>query len=71
MLEDEWSHSVRMALGADGELAGGCPHLVTGLRAVRIMAVAALHQPGIDAVTEGPGELRFLGSMTSEAELSL
>jgi hypothetical protein len=38
---------------------------------VRIVAVATLHQSGIDAVTIGPRELRLLRSMASIAQLRL
>ena len=71
MLKDEGSHGVGMALGADRKLPGGGPNLVSGLSAVRIVAVAALHQAGIHPVTEGARELRLLRRMTSEAEFRL
>jgi len=71
MLEDEGSHRVGMALGADGELAGGGAHLVANLASMRIVAIAALDQPNVYAMPEGSSELGFLRSVAAIAELSL
>ena len=71
MLKDKGSHGVGVALGADRELTGGGTDLVPSLRSVRIVAVATLHQSGIDAVTVGPRKLRLLRSMASIAQQRL
>jgi hypothetical protein len=71
MLENERSHLVSVALGANRELACGSSHLVTGLGAMRIVAVAALDKSDIDAVAIGPGKFGLLRSVASVAQLSL
>ena len=71
MLKDEGTHSIGVALGTDCELSGSRADLVTGLRAVRIMAIAALYQPDVDTVTVGPGKLCFLRRMAAETQLRL
>ena len=71
MLEDEGAHRVGMAFGADRELSGGGPNLVTGFGAVRIMAVAALDEPDIDAMAIWPGKFGLLRGMTSIAQRRL
>ena len=71
VLEDERSHGVGVTLDADSKLTCGGPHLVSSLRAVRIMAVAALHESRIDAVAERPRELSLLRGMASEAQVGL
>src|SRR5271166_4727264 len=71
MLKDKRPHGIGVALGTDRELSGSRPNLVAGLRAVRVVAVTALHQSRIDPVTVGPRELRFLRAMAPEAKLCL
>src|SRR5271165_105706 len=71
VLEDERPHGVSVALGAHRELTSRGTHLVADFRPVRVMAVTALYEPDIDAVTIGPGELRLLRSMASKAQLRL
>ena len=71
VFEDERPHGVGMALGADRKLAGGGAHLVAGLRSVRIMTVAALDEPDIDAMPVGPGEFSLLRGMASIAQRRL
>jgi len=60
VLENERPHRIRMALGTNRELTGGSSHLVAGLGAVRIVAVAALDESGVNPVPIGPRELRLL-----------
>ena len=71
MLEDKRPHGVGVTLGAHRELTGGRTHLVTGLRSVRIVTVAALDQADIDAMAIGPGELGLLRGVASVAQLGL
>src|SRR5215472_3162869 len=71
VFENEWSHGVGMALGADGELPGSSADLVADLRAVRIVAVAALHESDINAMAIGAGELGLLRGMAAVAQLRL
>ena len=71
VLEDERAHGVGVALGADRKLSGSRPHLVTCLRPMRIVAVAALDQSRIDAMAVRPGKFGFLRAMASIAELGL
>src|SRR5208283_4105079 len=71
MFEDERTHGVSVALGADRELTGSGAHLMADLCAVRIMAIAALYESNIDAMTIGPGEFSLLRGMTSIAQGSL
>lgn len=71
VLENEWSHGVRVTFGADRELPGGGSDLVTGLRAVRIVAVAALNEPDIYAMPVRPREFRFLCRMAAIAQSGL
>src|SRR5271165_1856244 len=71
VLEDKRSHGVGVALGADCELTCGSPYLVAHLRPVGIVAVAALDQSGVDAVTIWPRELSLLRCMASIAEVGL
>jgi hypothetical protein len=71
VFEYEGTHGVGVAFGANRELTGSGSDLMTRLRAVRIVAVATLHQPDIDAVTIGPGELGLLGGVASKAKLGL
>lgn len=72
VLKNEGSHGVGMALGADGELAGGGPYLITRLEgAVRIVAVAALNESDVNPMAERPGKFGFLRGMAAEAQLGL
>jgi len=71
MLEDEGSHGIGMALGTDSKLSSRGAHLVAGLRPVRIVAVAALDQPHVDAVPVRPRKFRLLRCMASVAEVLL
>jgi hypothetical protein len=59
MLEDEWACGLGVALGADRILIrGGLQHLALE-GAVRIMAVAAGHEPFIHFVVKWLSKLRF------------
>ena len=71
VLENEWAHGVRVALRADGELSSRGADLVTCLCSMRIMTVAALHEPDIDSVTVRTRELSLLARVTAEAEVRL
>ena len=71
MFEDERPHGVGVAFGADGELAGGYADLMAGLRAMRIVTVAALDESNVHPVTVRPCKLSFLRAMASEAQLRL
>jgi len=71
MLKDEGAHGVGVTFGADGKLACGCPNLVTCLRTVRIMTVAALDESNVHPVTVGPREFRFLRSVTTKTQVRL
>jgi len=67
VLEHERAHLVGVAFGTDIELPSRCPELTTGLRAVGVVAVAALDNSGLDAMPVGPGEFRLLGLVATEA----
>jgi len=71
VLENEWTHRVRVALRAHGKLSSSRAYLMACLCSVRIVAVAALHETNIDAVTVGTGELRLLAGMATEAQVGL
>ena len=71
VFEYEGPHGVGVAFGANRELAGGGADLMSDLSAVGIVAVTALHEPDIDAVAIGPGELGFLRSMATETKVGL
>jgi len=71
VLENERAHGVGMALGADGELSGSSADLVSDLRAVWIVAVAALHESDINAMAIGAGELGLLRGVAAVAQLRL
>jgi len=71
MFENERSHLVSVALGANRELTGGSSHLVTGLGAVRIVTVAAQNQPLVHTMVEGHAELGLLLQMAGIAKLRL
>ncbi len=71
VFEDEWAHGVGVTLGAHRKLPGRGTHLVADFSPVRVMAVTALYESDVHAVTIGPGELGLLCCMTSKAQLSL
>src|SRR6516162_9704351 len=71
MLKHERSHRVCVALGTDGELSRCSTNLMPGLRAVRIVTIAALYQPDLNPVAVGPVEFCFLRGMTPEAQILL
>ena len=71
VFEDEGSHGVGVALGAHRELTGRGTHLVAEFSSVRVMAVTALYESHIDAVTVRSGELGLLCRMASKAQLRL
>lgn len=60
VLEDEWSLLVGMATKANCILRGGPPHLLGPNRAVRIVAITALHQSLVDAMVKWHLELSLL-----------
>ena len=71
VLENERTVFVDVALVANGVLSGGCAHLLGRYRAVRVMAIATLHESLVDAMVERHGELRLLLQMAGVAELGL
>ena len=71
VLEDEGPHSFRVAIRADGELAGSSAQLTTDKTPMRVMTVAALDQTYVDAMAVRAVELRFLRGMAAVAEKSL
>jgi hypothetical protein len=71
VLEYEGPHGIGVTLGANRKLSGSGPYLVPGLRAVGIMAIAALDEAHINAMTVGPCELGSLLRMATVAELRL
>jgi hypothetical protein len=71
VLKDEGPHGVGVALGTDCKLASRRADLMTYLRAVRVMTVAALYESNLDAMAIGTREFSLLRSMTAEAEFSL
>ena len=71
VLEDERPHRVRVTLGTNRKLTGGGSHLVTGLGAMRVVAVAALDKSNIDTMPVGPREFRLLRGMATVAQGSL
>ena len=71
MLEDKRAHGIGVALGADGELAGGHADLSASLGSMRIVAVAALDEANIDAMPIRPRELRLLRRMAAVAQRGL
>jgi len=71
MLKDEGAHGVGMALGANCKLTCGSANLMAGLRAMRIMTVAALDESDVHPVAVGPRELCLLCGMAPEAQLLL
>jgi hypothetical protein len=60
-----------MALRANRELTGGSLHLMAGLGAVRIVAVAALNESDVNPVPVRPREFRLLRGMAAIAQGSL
>ena len=71
VLENEWPHGIGMALGANRKLTGRRSHLMTGLGAVRIMAVAALNESDVNPMPVRPREFRLLRGMAAVAQGSL
>ena len=71
VLENKRPLLVGVALEADFALRRGGPHLIGLHRAMRIMAVGALHQPFIHPMMERHLELRFLLQMACVAKLRL
>src|SRR5271167_2226584 len=71
VFENERTHGVGVALGADRELTGRGTNLVAGLRPVRIVTVTALNEPDIDAMPVRPGEFGFLRGVASIAQRRL
>ena len=71
MLEHERPHRVGVTFRADGELSGGRSHLVPALRAVRIVAIAALNEADVNAVSIRPCELCALLCVATVAKLGL
>jgi len=60
VFEDEWPHRIGVAFGANRKLTSRSPDLMSDLRAMRIVAVAALNQSGINAMPVGSGEFGLL-----------
>jgi hypothetical protein len=71
VLEDEWPARLRVALGADRILIGRGLQVVVPEGAVRIVAVAALHQAFIHLVVEGHIERRLHVGVALKAERGL
>jgi len=71
MLKHKRAHGVSVAFDTDGELSGRGADLMTDLRAVRIVAIATLHQSDIDAVTVRASELCLLRSMAPKTQFRL
>ncbi len=71
VLVDERSLLVDVALVTNGIPARQTPHLFYSCRAVRVMAVGALHQAFIHPVMKGFGKVRLGGSMAAVAQLGL
>lgn len=59
MFENEWAGGLRMALHAYRVLIGCRLQPLLLKRSVRIVAIAAAHQPFIDLVMKGLGEIRL------------
>src|SRR6516165_3811373 len=68
VFEDKRTHGVGVALGAYRKLACGRTQLPANRCLVRVVAVAALNQPNIDAVPVRSSKLRLLRAVTTEAE---
>jgi hypothetical protein len=71
VLEDVRAHGVGVAFGTDGKLSCSGTHLMTDLRAVRIVAIATLHQPDVDAVTVRASELCLLRGVAPKTQFRL
>lgn len=69
MFEDKGARFVRMALEANSVLCRGGPQLSAEKSAMRIVAIATLHQPFIHAVMERPVELLADFQMATVAKL--
>jgi len=68
VLENERPHRIRMALRANRKLPSGSSHLVTGLSAVRIVAVAALDESNVYPVPVRSRKFRLLRGMAAVAQ---
>ena len=71
MFEYKGSGSFRVAVRAHSKLARRGAQLASNKTPVRVVAVAALDQSGIDAMAVGPVELGFLRGVTSVAKQGL
>jgi len=71
VLKHKGSHGVGVALCTDRELSCRSTNLMPRLCTVGIVAVAALNQSHLDPMSVRPGELGFLRSVASEAEVLL
>ena len=71
VLKGKWSRRLRMALATNRILVGGRPQVLVLECTVRIMAVAACHQPFVHLVVEGLCERRFNIRMAGIAKLRL
>jgi hypothetical protein len=71
MFEDKWPGFVHMALKADLVLVRSGPQLLWEEPSVLIVAVGALNQPLLDAVSKGPVEVLLDVGMAAIAEFRL
>ena len=71
VLKDERPHRVGVALGADRELPCCGSNLVTGLRTMGVVAVAALDESDIDTMAVRPREFSLLRGMAAITQSSL
>ncbi len=71
VLVDKRTLLIDMALVANGIAARQGPKLPHRCRTVRVVAVVALHQPFVDAVVIGFGEICLGRGMTSVTQLGL
>ena len=62
---------VRMTLEADGVLRGGGAQLARQESTVRVMAIAALHEPFVNTMMKGARELLLCFEMAAVAKLRL
>jgi len=68
MLVDKRPLLVAVALETDGILSRGGPHLLGSHGSVRVVAIAALNEPFVDAMVERHGEFGFLVEMAPVAK---
>lgn len=71
MLVYKRSGFVRMTLEADGVLRGSGAQLARQKSTMRVMAIAALHEPFVDTMMKGARELLFCFEMAAVAKLWL